>query len=188
MKREFLQELKLDDATIEKIMAENGKDIEREKAKFADYDGLKEQLKKANETIDGFKDYDQTKAEVEEYKAESEKHKAEAQKARDEATAKIAQLELQAKVKDFTGGKKFVNDFTRNAINSALEAELNKAENKGRSLDELFKAVTDGKENVLQDDNAPTPPTVAGMVGGGTTTLDEQNAARAVMGLPPKEK
>ena len=73
MKREFLEGLKLDADIIDKIMAENGKDINREKAKYADYDDIKSQLEVANKTIEKFKDYDQTKAEVEKYKAENEK-------------------------------------------------------------------------------------------------------------------
>ena len=49
MKREFLQGLTVGDAPLPKevidaIMAENGRDIEAVKARYADYDGLKEQL------------------------------------------------------------------------------------------------------------------------------------------------
>ena len=73
MKREFLEGLKLEADVIDKIMAENGKDVNREKAKFADYDELKAQLEAANKTLDGFKDYEAVKADVEKYKAESER-------------------------------------------------------------------------------------------------------------------
>lgn len=49
MKREFLQSLKVGDATLSKevidaIMAENGKDIEKAKSQFEDYEELKQQL------------------------------------------------------------------------------------------------------------------------------------------------
>lgn len=158
MKREFLEGLKLDAEVIDKIMRENGKDIESVKAKYADYDDVKKQLETANATLEKFKDYDQTKAEVEKYKAEAEK-------AQKEAAAKIAKFEVQAKIKDFTSNKKFVNDLTRDAINAQLEAALEKTESKGKSLEDLFKELTDGKENIVIDENKPTPPVVTGMQG-----------------------
>ena len=65
MKREFLEGLKLEADVIDKIMAENGKDVNREKAKFTDYDEVKAQLEAANKTLEGFKDYEAVKADVE---------------------------------------------------------------------------------------------------------------------------
>ena len=69
MNRDFLEGLKLDAATIDKIMAENGKDIEREKAKTAAAEqaarDTQAQLEKANKTLEGFADHDQIKADVE---------------------------------------------------------------------------------------------------------------------------
>ena len=41
MKRDFLEGLGLESEVIDKIMKENGKDIENAKAKFADYDNIK---------------------------------------------------------------------------------------------------------------------------------------------------
>lgn len=158
MKRDFLEALKLDADTIDKIMAENGKDITREKQKFADYDEVKQQLENANKTMEKFKDYDQTKADVEKYKQEAAKAQA-------DAAAKIALLDMQSKIKDYTNGKKFVNDLTREAINAQLEKELNKEESKGTSLEDLFKKLTDGKENILVDENKPTPPVTPPMQG-----------------------
>ena len=158
MKKDFLTGLGIDEETASKIMAENGKDIEREKGKFADYDDVKNQLKAANDKITSFGDVDAVKNEVEKYKAE-------ALKAQTDAEAKIRQIERQAQIKDFTGGKKFVNDITRDAINEQLLKELDKEESKGKSLDDLFKVLTDGKQNVLSDDNAPKPPVVTPMAG-----------------------
>ncbi len=55
MKREFLLGLQegepLSKQTIDAIMAENGKDIQATRALFADYDGLKEELATARQTI-----------------------------------------------------------------------------------------------------------------------------------------
>ena len=51
MKREFLQEFKVGDQSLPKevidaIMAENGRDIQKVKANFADYEDLKAELAK----------------------------------------------------------------------------------------------------------------------------------------------
>lgn len=63
MKREFLQNLKVNEQPLPKeiidaIMAENGRDIEAAKKPFADYDTVKQQLADAQTTIQGFKDQD----------------------------------------------------------------------------------------------------------------------------------
>lgn len=162
MKREELTAAGLTDEQIDKVMKLNGDDINREKAKYSDYDDLKAQLEKANATIEGWKDYDAIKADVAKYQQEAEN-------AKKEAAAKVQQLELQAKIKDFTGNKKFVNDLTRDAINAQLEKALNDDANKGKSLDDLLKALTDGKTDIFKDENTPTPPTVTTMAAGGAT-------------------
>lgn len=158
MKREELGKLGLTDEQVDAIMKMNGEDINREKAKLADYESVKQQLDKANEAINGMADYEEVKASVAKYQAEAET-------ARKEAEAKVQQLQLQAKIKDFTSGKKFVNDLTRDAINAQLESALNDESNKGKSLDELLNGITEGKTDIFREENAPTPPTVTGMNG-----------------------
>ena len=59
MKREFLQELKVNDTPLPKelidaIMAENGRDIEAAKKPYAGYDALKERLRIAEEGLAAF--------------------------------------------------------------------------------------------------------------------------------------
>lgn len=181
MKREFLEGLKLEADVIDKIMAENGKDVEREKAKYADYDDTKAQLKTANETLEKFKDYDQTKADVEKYKAELKK-------SQEESAAKIAAMERSAKVKDYLSGKKFVNDITRDAIGAKLGEMLGTDESKGKSLDDLFGELTKDKTDILKDEQQATPPVVPSMQGSGSKEQSGIAKARAVMGLPPENK
>ena len=178
MKREELTALGLTEEQVNEVMKKNGEDITREQKKFADYDDIKAQLEKANATLNSMKDYDEVKAKVTEYQQQ-------AQQARADADAKVHKLELQAKIKDFTNSKKFVNDITRDAINAQLESALNDDANKGKSIDELFKALTDGKSDILKNEDAPTPPEVPSMANKGTAA-DDDAQARAVMGLPPK--
>lgn len=158
MKRDFLESLGLTSETIEKVIAENGRDIEREKAKFQDYETIKQQLTEANATLEKFSDYEQTKADVAKYKASYEQAQKDAQQ-------KIAELEVRARIKDFTSAKKFVNDFTRDTVNEKLFAEMQKDESKGVSLDDLFSRVVEGKENILVDENKAEPPVAIAMSG-----------------------
>lgn len=160
MKRDFLKELGLSDDVINQIMAENGRDIQNAKSNeeklVAENEQFKADLQKANETLEKFKDYDNVKADVEKYKADAEKSKTEYEQ-------KIAKMELQAKIKDFTGSKRFVNELTRNAINSNLETLLNDEANKGKSLEELLVQITDGQENIFVEENSPKPPVTSTM-------------------------
>ena len=185
MKRDFLEGLGVPAEAIDKIMAENGKDIEGAKAKFADYDDIKSQLKNANETLEKFKDYDQTKAEVEKYKAENKK-------LQEESAAKIAAMERSAKVRDFLSGKKFVNDITRDAIAAQMGDALAADGSKGKSLKDIFDEITKDKADILKDDDAPTPPTVPQMGGGKggkkNDGADEDARIDAIMGLKPNKE
>ena len=169
MKRDFLKELGIADDIADKIMAENGKDIEATKAKYGDYEDLKKQLETAKATMEKIKDYDQAKADVKKWQEEYQKAVA-------EGAQKIKKLERQGQVKDYLGGKKFVNDITREALSGKLLEELDKEESKGKSLDDLFKAVTDGMTNIIVDDNQPQPPKV-GPMGGGANTQSGVEAA-----------
>ena len=173
MKREELTALGLTEEQINEVMKKNGEDITREQKKFADYDDIKAQLEKANATIDSMKDYEAVKADVAKYQQEAQQAKADAE-------AKVHKLELQAKIKDFTNAKKFVNDITREAINAQLESALNDDANKGKSIEELFKALTDGKSDILKNEDAPTPPEVPSMANKGGAA-DDDAQARAVM-------
>ena len=59
MKREYLEKLGLDKEAIDKIMTENGKDIETEKSKVTakeqELETIRDNLSKANETIKSYK-------------------------------------------------------------------------------------------------------------------------------------
>ena len=180
MKRDFLESLGIASETIDKIMAENGKDIEGVKAKFADHDDIKKQLEAANATLEKFKDYDQTKAEIEKYKAENKK-------LQEESAAKIAAMERSAKVNEYLSGKKFVNDITREAIASKMGEVLGADESKGKNLDDIFAEITKDKADILKDETQPTPPVVPPMSGKNGKS-DDDAQARAVMGLPPKKE
>ena len=91
---------------------------------------------------------------------------------------------LQARFDAATGDKKFINDFTRKGVFAEFEAEVAKAENKGKGDSEIYEALTKDREGIYVNPNAPQ-----GIPGMGNPppadTLDD-NQVRTVMGLPPK--
>ncbi len=94
VKREFLKELGLTDEQIDKIMAENGKDIEKAKgdlaAKETELESAKKQLKTANAEIESYKSMD-----VEGIKAAADDYKAKFEQAEKDAKAKLEKLQFE---------------------------------------------------------------------------------------------
>ncbi len=103
MKREQLKELGLEDAAIDKIMALNGADIEKQKTAAetakAEADGLKAQLSEANTQIESFKGLD-----IEGVKKTADEWKTKAEQAQAEASAQVLRIKqehaLERELKD----------------------------------------------------------------------------------------
>lgn len=92
MKREYLKSLELSEEIIDKIMDENGKDVEAVKNKYADYDNIKVQLKEANKQIENFKnmDIDKIKQAADDWKSKFDKSKQEHQRQLEELIKETA--------------------------------------------------------------------------------------------------
>ncbi len=121
MKREFLEELKLEKEVIDKIMAENGKDIEKYKSEAetlkSSSEQQKTQLEAANKQIESFKgmDIEGIKKAADDYKVkfeEAEKnHKAELDKITYNSTAERFVDSL--KPKDSLSKSAIIAEFTK---------------------------------------------------------------------------
>jgi hypothetical protein len=64
--------------------------------------------------------------------------------------------QLDTTIDKFMGGKQFVNDLTADSVRVKLAEELNKDTAKGRSIDDIFKAIVSDKDgnqipNILVD-------------------------------------
>lgn len=179
MKRDFLEGLKLEKDVIDQIMAENGKDIEAEKAKVktaeSERDKLQEQLDTANEALDKFKDVkpeelNQTIADLKQQLKDKD----------DEYAAKEADRAFResvaAAVKD-AGGK---ND---KAIMALLDLdELKGSKNQKEDIKTALEGLKKDNDYLFGSDEPiknPTAPT------GNPKPADEDSALRAAMGLPP---
>lgn len=158
MKREFLEAMGLDKENVDKIMAENGADIEREKAKTAavkeDLEAARQQLSDREKDLEELKktagDAEVTKKQLEElqtkYTAESEAHKAE-----------IAARDYDAAVAGHVAGLKFSSKGAKAAFVAGLKAK--KLEVKDGKLDGFDKYLEDAKkadpEAFAPDKSAP---------------------------------
>lgn len=181
MTKEFLTGLGLTEDVIAKIQEESGKDIEREKAKYADRDTLKQNLADATKELEAFK---ALKPEDMQKQITELSEKLKTQEA--DSAKRIAEMETQAKVKDYLSEKKFVNSITKDAIAGKLAEALNGDESKGKSLDDIFGGLIKDQKNILLDENKPAPPTVPNMAQTGAERKDDDVArTREIMGLPP---
>ena len=164
MKRNFLEDLGLEKEVVDKIMAENGKDIENAKA---NYDELKAELKTANATIadrdnqlkelkDSVKDNEDLTAKIAELekqnKDEAKNHKAEIESLKINNAIDKALATFKAK--------------TPKAVKAMLDMENIKFDEDGNitGIDEQVKAIAEAEDTKYLFDSAT--PSFKGTVPG----------------------
>ena len=176
--REFLKGLELDKETIDTIMAEHGKLITEAKEKTQD---LENKVKDYETKIGELSSKAETNTKVQEELDNLKKSIAE-----NEAKAK-AKAEDDALTKNITsvfGDKKFVNEYTKNAIISDIKTALKDSNNAGKSAKDLFEELTKDKDGIFSNPNpgVSTPPT-----GDVNTGLAKENHDRELLGLELKK-
>ena len=184
MKREFLEGLKLEKEVIDQIMAENGKDIEAEKAKVtaaeADRDKYKEQLDTATTELDKFKD-----VKPEELQATIQKLQADLKAKDDEYAAKEADRLFRDYVREAitaAGGK------NEKAVMALLDLEsLKGSKNQKDDIKTALEAVKKDNDYLFTSKEPIDNPNPTGPTGGGGGA-GASSALRAAMGLPDEKK
>lgn len=176
--REFLKGLELDKETIDTIMAEHGKLITEAKEKTQE---LENKVKDYESKISDLSSKAETNTKVQEELDNLKKSIAE-----NEAKAK-AKAEDEILTKNITsvfGDKKFVNEYTKNAIVNDIKTALKDSNNAGKSAKDLFEELTKDKEGIFSNPNpgVSTPPT-----GDVNTGLAKENHDRELLGLEPKK-
>jgi chromosome segregation ATPase len=166
MKREFLKELGLDDSVIDKVMAENGKDVEKQKKeaekaaeKFKNLETELETNKKtlddANTQIQKFKgmDIEGIQKSANEWKSKYETFQTEVANQKTELEKKMKAQEYEFAAKDYVNGLKFTNDFTKNAfLKEFMSQELKLAEGKFLGADDYISKFKETNPGVLADE------------------------------------
>lgn len=184
MKRKFLEDLGLDDEVVNKIMAENGKDLTELKAKV---DDLTEQINVKDTTIKQKNDKitDLEKIDIEAIKKEQfDLGKAEGSKEvedfkRQNAIDKVYDTEFEV------DGKKYrVKD--KKGLQGYLDSEKIKYENNEvTGLVEQFSDIVKTSPYLFETDTKN--PQFADSTPGTNPNKDDENALRQAMGLEPKK-
>ena len=148
MKTEFLEKLlpeSLENRAeiIRQIFAENGKDVNAEKARYADYESLKEQLTAAKATIS---EMEGKKADAEELQKQIDAYRAkEAERERKEATEQ-AHAALVSRFDAAAGEKKFLHPMVREGVIAEFIRAAEDPGNKGKGDREIFENITKDKD------------------------------------------
>lgn len=175
MKREFLQNFEgLSKEAIDAIMDENGRDIEKERSKRADYDTIKEQLAAANKQIEEFKGMD-----IDGVKKAAEEWKAKAEQAEREASERIAEMEFNGTLREAITAAKGRNV---KAISALLDVPtLRGSKNQAEDIKAALEALKQ-ESGYLFDTETP-PPFSAGAGQHDMSGDPEMAAIRAAAGL-----
>ncbi|MBR6793347.1 MAG: phage scaffolding protein [Clostridia bacterium] len=185
MKREFLQNFKvgdqpLPDAIIQAILDEHGKGIEREKAKYVDYDTIKAQLETAKTTIQGYKELD-----IEGIKKSAADWELKYNTAVETHKQQMADLAFDGILKDAISEH---NGRNATAIRALLNVdELKKSKNQAADIKSAIETLKKESGYLFEDAAGPSPYAP----GPGTRSAGNQptgfDAIRAAAGLKTKE-
>lgn len=183
MQKEFLKSLGLETDVIDKIFAENGKDVN---AARAEVDRLKKDLETAKGKIT---DYETEIEGLRDSTGEAEKLKErvkELQKTIDDRKAADEAAEQDRKLSDrfgvAIGDAKFLNEFTKNGLFSEFKAAIADKSNEGKSDKEIYEGLIKDRDNLfLPKDGIPSVVSATGGVG----TANNDSDIREIMGLPP---
>ena len=161
MKRDYLEGLGLEKEVVDKIMAEYGKSVGDSKEEIS---SLKSKIKDYEEKV---KDYE-TKINDLSTKAENNQKIQEEldnlKKSIAEENMKKEQEEkeriLTKNIEEVFGDKKFINEYTKEAIIKEVKNQLNDKQNAGKSAKEIFENITKDKDGIFENDNKVTdiPP------------------------------
>ena len=138
--REFLKGLDLDGELIDTIMAEHGKLVTKDKEELQT---LKSQMKELKENS---KNAEELQSKYDELVKANEEREA---KAKAEEEDKI----LTNNINEVFGDKQFTSEYARVGLTNDIKNELNKPENKGRSIKEIFDTLTKDKTDIFANPN-----------------------------------
>ena len=103
-------------------------------------------------------------------------------KAEDDAVA--AEKAIKGRFDAACGEAEFLNDFTREGLFNEFKTALSDEKNASKSDAEIYKAITEGKDNLFMPEDG-IPGVVSSTTGSGSAATDAD--VREIMGLPPLE-
>lgn len=174
MKREFIKGLNVEgltDEIIEKIMAENGKDIEAAKTKAdksQEIENLKNELKTTKETLEqanvqikSFEglDVEGIKKQADEWKTKYETFETQSKTEKEAFEKKLQDQQYDFAVKEYLGNHKFQSEFAKEAFYNNIKSKGFKLE-EGKLLgaDDYVKEFQAKNQGVFVIEEAPKDP------------------------------
>ena len=180
--RDFLKGLDLDKETIDSIMAEYGKNLQ----------GLKETnedlTKKVNTYETEIKTLKENSQDDENWKEKFEALDTKIKNQEAENKKKQEDEILTNNIITAFGDKKFTSDYVKNGLISDIKVELNKAENKGKGIKEIFDSLTKDKNGIFENPNKPAGMPGMGDIDTPEMTKDSFNKMSYMQRLELKEK
>lgn len=161
--REFLKGLDLDSELIDTIMAEHGKLVTKDKEELQT---LKSQMKELKENS---KNADELQAKYDELVKANEEREAK-QKAEEEE--KI----LTDNINALFEGKTFTSEYAKSGLLNDIKEGLNKPENKGKGIQDLFDELTKDKTDIFTNPNQ-----IKDMAGMGDSEQDNNTKEMPIM-------
>ena len=177
MKTDFLKSLGLEDDVISKIMAENGKDIEKEKAKTTEATAkLEESKTKIAEYETKINELQTSSGNAEKFKTELEalqKRIADEKEAADKAAKEAKEHEeFQNRFNSVVGDQKWRDELTGEAIYQKFVSASKDEANKGKGDKDILDSLVKDK-NYFLNPNRPAPMPGMGSVNFGEVTRDQ---------------
>ena len=159
--KDFLEELeigeekvKLSKEQIKSIIAKHGEYIKIETEKVENK--YKDQMEDNKKTIDDLKSQIEKAPKSDEMESLKSKIAEYEQKEADrdaQIKAKEEDNILTKNINEAFGDKKFVNDFTKDAIVNEIKTALKDSANLGKSAKDLFEEITKGKDGIFANPN-----------------------------------
>jgi len=165
MERKFLKGLGVADEAIDKIMAENGKDVEKAKG---DYTDVKQRLDDAQKTLKGFEGVD-----VEKLKSSVEQLTKDLDNKEKDYAAKLDERDFHATLKTVAASLKARNhEVALAALGKDRIETLKASKNREKDIEAAFKALKEDKETAYLFETE-RPPRVVSSTPGAQTTMDD---------------
>lgn len=186
MKKEDLEALGLEKDVIKSVLDLHGADIEEKKTEISKLNGI---IKEHEGTIaklgDDLKASEGDADKIKDLQKQIDDFKVAEQKRKDDEKKALEDKQLTDNIIEVFGDKKFVNEFTKNSIISQIKSDLQKEENKGKGIKDIFESITKDANDIFknpQHEDLDIPSTK----GGSNHSSEEDAKIREVMGLSAK--
>lgn len=152
MKRENLDFLESEQ--IDKVMALYGKAIAK---KDSEIDKLTDSNKELTDKVNAYEtkinEFNESAKDNADWKSKYEELQATIKEQEAKKKAEEEDKILTNNINEVFGDKQFTSEYARTGLTNDIKNELNKPENKGRSIKEIFDALTKDKNDIFANPN-----------------------------------